>query len=323
MSNPYTILGLDESVSMDDIQDRFNDLIKIYRKDKTQYSTILNAYNTIVNNRKNRVQQDPAMFSDLKNKYVQQSDTYQPPPPSNDKKFDINEFNKNFQAKSDPREFKTRDEILSERKRIDEELDQTKPIFKHSEKFDNDTFQKLYDHFNKPKNTGEITPFKDLDVASGSFAEAYTFINSDKTSGRDISNPYQPITDVTTSIPKEIDQHLIKQIKQQPRASIETTDEDRRRMVSKVTEYKGTSFAPPAGSQLPKQVSLHEIKKMSDSDTSQQMNSVLRQRSVKSGIEQPRQELPNSNTELLQQLEELKKTLDSQSKIINQLIKKN
>lgn|SRR3990167_5780834 len=237
----YEIMGLSKNVTLDELKDRYKYLAKKHHSDKGGssefFKQILSAYKDISKTLSNNKQEINASnyhaFKEYSQNDIDKTNSSINQDIITNGKLDTNKFNKYFKIPYDSRVDKKPHELLSEREAIDSELDDYKPLVSKDE-FDNDTFQKLYEYYNKKTNKGELKQFSELDMGINSFSNYYTYIkdsNLNPSNSELFKNNSSNFGSTSfADNPKSLDQNVFEKIKDIHRPNINLTEEDRIRI---------------------------------------------------------------------------------------------
>lgn len=197
--DPYKILQLNRDADLQQIKEAYRKIALIHHPDKggdpEKFKILKLAFKMILNSNKTGkpIRNAPSNFLNLRDQSRADPPTngQNNPPP----KFNLNMFNTDFISQKqesedgynikvgiDESNFKERNkaEYERERARVESEIDQVKPIFGNAKEFNNNAFQRMFEHINGDAESRN----KALDVyeepqAMVSGLQAFTEINED------------------------------------------------------------------------------------------------------------------------------------------------
>ena len=248
--DPYQILGIPADSNIDVVREAYRQLATKHHPDKggnrETFQIIKNAFKMIVDNLKNGVKipkNASSTFTEMKEAAQNsQTQTFAQTPEQilgqgvdPNRHFNVNAFNEKFaqcvgnennnncllpNPENDYRASRTKDQLLSEQKTVEDELAKIQPIF-GNQSFDNRVFQRLFEQVNgTPEETTKALQPYDEPEALTSGLQPYTEIDEDQKTKEtnkfsslgfgDLSQCYGK------NVPLQMDHNVIQKLAQQP-----------------------------------------------------------------------------------------------------------
>lgn len=260
IENPYEFLGISEDIKLDELKKLTNPLLKSLHPDRggniENFEKTKNAIKIIIDNIKTNKKNGivPKTHLDMKKDIEKQLNVPTDVTIDVTKKYDNEEWNslwnKRFNINTDVK-IKTKDEILNERKKIDDELKNQVDLFS-GKTFDSNIFNNIFVHTNPNELSTGVNTYVEPKEFNKNFS-SLNYVPIGKTDADFSTSSFSLTNDKNEydnffknkNVSTKLDNSLINSFKNKDITNVVLTQEDKDNMKKKMSEYNKFNYVIP------------------------------------------------------------------------------